>query len=262
MTATPRENIRELLLQIVNERQPKNGRPDGSLQQGAILREAASRLNIVNDPDLELAVLSLWNGLFQTGYLAWGMNLSNPDPPFFHITERGKHGLARLSRDPGNPVGYQAHVTSLGQLNSVAASYLSEALACYVAALHKAAAVMLGAASESIVLELRDAVATQLAAVGTSPPKALQNWQVKTLLDGLKVLIDRHTSTMPSDLRVEYEAYWSAFTQQIRSTRNDAGHPTSVDPVTPDAVHASFLVFPELVRTASKLLQWIPGNIK
>lgn len=262
MTTTPRTNIREVLLQIVHEHQPKNSRPDGSLQQGSILREAASRLNIVNDPDLELAVLSIWGSLFQTGYLAWGMNLNNPDPPFFHITDQGQEGLARLSRDPGNPVGYRAHVASLGSLNPIATSYLSEALACYVAALHKAAAVMLGAAAESIVLELRDTTANQLASQGAHVPKGLQGWQAKTVTDAIKVLLDRNTSAMPYDLRVEYEAYWPAFTQQIRSTRNDAGHPSSIDPVTPDAVHASFLVFPELVRTTSKLMQWIPGHLK
>lgn len=262
MSGMPRTNIREVLLQIVQERQPKGGRPDGSLQQGSILREAASRLNIVNDPELELAVLSIWNSLFRTGYLAWGMNLNNPDPPFFHITETGKQGLARLSRDPGNPIGYQAHVAALGQLNPVAASYLSEALACYVASLHKAAAVMLGAASESMVLELRDVLSAQLSSVGTSAPKALQDWRVKTILDALKTILDRYTAAMPADLRVEYEAYWPAFTQQVRTTRNDAGHPSTVDPVTTDTVHASFLVFPELVRTASKLLRWIPEKVK
>jgi hypothetical protein len=34
------------------------------------------------------------------------LNLSNPNPPFFHITDRGCRTLESLSRDPGNPSGY------------------------------------------------------------------------------------------------------------------------------------------------------------
>jgi hypothetical protein len=34
-----------------------------------------------------------------------GVNLSNPNPPFFHFTERGRRALERLSRDPEIPPG-------------------------------------------------------------------------------------------------------------------------------------------------------------
>ena len=43
--------------------------------------------------DQEQALLTQFYELFRTGYLAWGMNLSNPDPPFFHITEQGTNAL-------------------------------------------------------------------------------------------------------------------------------------------------------------------------
>jgi hypothetical protein len=62
-------------------------------------------------------------------------------------------------------------------------------------------------------------------------------------------------------LREEFEAYWPAFTQQIRATRNEAGHPTSVDPVTADAVHASLLIFPELARLAKRLELWVKNDL-
>lgn len=238
--------------------QPK-GPLDGSLQSGLVLSETAKRLGITRNADLELALLTLWNDLFRTGYLSWGFNLNNPDPPFFHISDPGRRALARLSRDPGNPAGYLAHLYSAAKLNAVAQSYLGEALACFAAGLHKAAAVMLGAAAESIILELRDEVVTRLAAIGASVPKSLQDWRVKTVLDGLNDALTSRMAQMPYELRTEFEAYWPAFTQQIRATRNDAGHPSSVDPVAPDAVHASFLVFPELARTATRLLEWVPG---
>jgi hypothetical protein len=59
------------------------------------------------------------------------------------------------------------------------------------------------------------------------------------------------------ELRERYEMYWSAFAGQIRTARNDAGHPTSIDPVTADTVHASLLIFPELAGLAGALWNWV-----
>lgn len=203
-----------MVLTVVREQQPKNP-IDGSLQQGTVLNEVARRLGIVNDPDQEQAVLTLWNDLFRTGYLAWGLNLNNPNAPFFHVTERGRRALERLSRDPGNPAGYLKHLSSIGKLNPVAQSYLLEGLDCFVAGLHKAAAVMLGSAAESIVLEVRDTTVQRITALGSSPPKALIDWKLKSVLDGLNMFLGSKASQMPKDLREGFESYWPAFTRRF-----------------------------------------------
>jgi hypothetical protein len=85
---------------------------------------------------------------------------------------------------------------------------------------------------------------------------------VKTILDGLLDVLDSKKASFPRPLREEFDAYWSAFAQQIRTTRNDAGHPTSVDPVTEDSVHAAFLVFPEQASLAMRLKEWILKELK
>jgi hypothetical protein len=260
MPTPPTADIRETLLKVVDDLQKDP--TQSSLQQGLVLKEAAKRLGCRRNAESELAILSLWSDLFRTGYLAWGFNLDNPNPPFFHITESGRRALERLSRDPGNPAGYLAHINSIANLNVVARSYLNEGLACFGAGLHKAAAVMLGAASESMILEIRDVLLARMNTVGLDVPKGLQDWRVKAINDALGKVLSAHLTCMPRDLRDKYEAFWPAFTQQIRSTRNDAGHPSSVDPVAPDSVHASFLVFPEVARTATELLEWIPNSLK
>jgi len=81
-------------------------------------------------------------------------------------------------------------------------------------------------------------------------------------LDAIKKELDPHTRNMPNPLNEAYEAYWSAFIQQIRTTRNDAGHPSSIEPVTEDSVHASLLIFPELVKLAYDLMDWISSGYK
>ena len=62
---------------------------------------------------------------------------------------------------------------------------------------------------------------------------------------------------MGHKLRESFEAYWPAFTQQIRAVRNEAGHPVSVEPVTDRAVHSSLLIFPELAVLSSNIMHWI-----
>lgn len=119
---------------------------------------------------------------------------------------------------------------------------------------------MVGAASESIIIELRDELVSRIASLGRTVSKELEYWMIKKVLDAFKKDIDSHKSSMPSGLKDAFDAYWPAFVQQIRINRNDAGHPSSIEPVTPESVHASLLVFPELVRLAAELRAWIQSS--
>jgi hypothetical protein len=255
------QDVRHALLEEVAAAQPKSPM-DGTLQQNAVLSRVSQRLAIVNDIELEQLVLAEWYALFSTGYLSWGHNLNNASPPFCHVTARGKGALTSLSQDPSNPKGYMAYLNSLAPLNPVASSYLSEALDCYVGGHHKASAVMTGAAAESLVLELRDRLSQRLHTLGQTVPPKLGDWRIKTVLDELQHIVEGKKSTLQHGLREEFYAYWSAFTQQIRAARNDAGHPSSVDPVSPEAAHASLLVFPLLARLAYRLNDWATNQLK
>jgi hypothetical protein len=44
-------------------------------------------------------------------------------------------------------------------------------------------------------------------------------------------------------------------------TRRCDGHPSVVDPVTPDTVHASLLIFPEMLKLATDLRLWVSDNL-
>lgn len=247
-------NIREALLNEI-----AGISPGPSLQSSSVLQNTANKLGIRGGPS-EQAILTQFSELFRTGYLAWGYNLSNPNPPFFHLTEQGRRTLAQLSGDPGNPDGYLRRVNAVGPANPIARAYLEEALSCYVSDLNKASAVMLGASAESLVLELRDEIASKIIANGNQPSNDLKDWRLARILRGLKAVLDGQK--LPSELATRYESFWPAFTQQIRSIRNEAGHPQAVDPITPDTVHAALLVFPELLRLAIELRNWAAKNLK
>jgi hypothetical protein len=278
----PSPSIREILLEVIEGQRPTdNSGP--TLQQVSVLEEAQKRLakkvnsnseapNSVHiqrygapplrlSPEMEEALLTQWGELFRTGLLAWGLNLSNPNPPFFHLTDIGKTALANATRDPSNPAGYLRHLDSVATLNPISRSYLLEGLDCYVAGLIKASAVMIGAAAEGIVIELAKHTELKLISLNRTPPKGLSDWKVKTLSEALRSIFETQKNTMESELRESVVANWPGFSYQIRATRNEAGHPTSVEPVTSDRVHAAFLTFPELAKLANKLGEWVTNDL-
>lgn len=253
-------DVREAILEEIREVQ---GRPHGAtLQNNAVLDAVGRKLGTRNNPVLEQAILTEWSELFRTGLLAWGLNLSNPNPPFFHVTDRGNLAFQSLARDPANAAGYMRHLSSQAHLDPIALSYLKEGLDCYIAGLYKAGAVMVGASAERIVLNVRDVLVQRLNALARPIPRGISDWKIKTVSDGLRSFFDGHKTAFSRELRESFEASWPAFAQQIRAARNDAGHPESIDPVTSDTLHASLLVFPELAKVANELERWVANDLQ
>lgn len=248
------EEIRKVLLEVVDE---YSKRGSGYCQTNPILTQAAQRLGIRHNEDLEQALLTAWHDQFREGHLAWGLNLGNPDPPFCHVTEKGRETLRNMSRDPANPDGYMAHLQKKTTLNEVASSYISEAVKTYNSNCFKAAAVMVGCAAESLTLELREKLVEKMTKLGRRIPRQLQDWRIRTVIEALRSELDSNKAKMDLKLREAFEAYWPAFTQQIRAVRNEAGHPISVDPMDDSRVHASLLIFPELAVLSKELRDWI-----
>jgi hypothetical protein len=241
--------IRRVLLEVMQANA-------NNLQSRSVLEEAARQLRGVPHQ----AILTVFGDFFRTGHVAWGYNISNPDPPFMHITEQGRRALAHLSRDPFNTDGYLAHLDGAAQISPIARSYVEEALRTWVADCHKASAVMIGAASERLILDVRDALVARMQSLGQAPSNDLTDWRIGRVLRAIDALLDPRRNTMPGQLREAFDAFWSAFTGQIRLARNDAGHPVSIDPVTQERVHASLLIFPELAALATGLADWISAN--
>ena len=245
-------NIRELILGEVKAQTPTS-QMQQTLQRGSVLNAVRKKLPMGVD---DQAILTEWSDLFRTGLFAW-YHLMNVDPPHFHVTERGQQALAYIARDPANPAAYLRHLDSIAKLPDVAASYLREGLDCYVDGRFKASAVMVGCAAESVILTLRDGTVTKLQALNKPVPKAMEDWRIKVISDSLHDFFHGYVKTFSRELKEPFEAYWTAFAQQIRAVRNEVGHPSSIDPVTPDTVHASLLVFPELARLARGLGDWV-----
>jgi hypothetical protein len=90
----------------------------------------------------------------------------------------------------------------------------------------------------------------------------LSDFRIKNVLEALYDELQAQQHDMPHALKEDFAAYWPAFSQQIRATRNEAGHPMSIEPITADIVHASLLVFPGLAKISTKLLEWVQTHYK
>lgn len=251
--------IHQTLLEVIKE---KSEIPNSSLQSGSVLKDTAQRLGTFGKRDQEQALLTAWYDQFRNGLLSWGKNLSNPDPPFCHLTDKGRVALRHLSRDPANPDGYLEYLLSVGELSPIAESYAKEALHAYNSSCFRATSVMIGCAAESLILELRDAFVARLGGLGRSVPKKMNNWRIKAVLEAIKKALDDQKGDMDAKLRESCEAYWPAFTQQIRAARNEAGHPASLESANEQTVHASLLIFPELSLLTQQIKKWLETGFK
>ena len=257
-------DIRSILLKIVSEKDEyiRQDPMRASLEQGSILQEVQKLSGWSQSDEMQKAILTYWYDLFRNGILSWGYNLSNPDPPFCHVTAHGRKVLENISRDPSNPDGYIAFLTRNANLDSIALSYIEEALKTYNSDCITASSVMVGAAAERLVLNIQASLIDRMESLEAKIPKDLKDWRAKKILGAIESVLRQRKKKIPTSLFESFEAYWPAFNHQIRTARNESGHPVSIQPVTPDRVHASLLIFPELRILADKLKSWIEKEMK
>ena len=245
---------RKVMLDVISEFQKMEQEP---LQTKVILHDVLKRLKCPKELQIEQAVLTLWHDLFRNGQLSHGFNFDNPGENYCHLTDAGRETLKHASRDPANPSGYLEYLEKQGSVVPVARSYVEEALHTYNSDCFKAAAVMTGAATERLVLDLRDTLVAGITTAGRHPAPNLADWRYKTVRDAITVELDSQKANMYRKDAEAYSSFWIPLTEQPRVARNDAGHPVSIDPVTRETVHASLLLLPELIGLCARMTAWI-----
>ena len=106
-------------------------------------------------------------------------------------------------------------------------------------------------------MSLRDKLVAKITAGGGTPPPDLVTWVISRVLLAIETQLTARVNDMDRNLRERFESYWPAWMGLFRMTRNDAGHPKSIDPITRDAMHAALLLFPEQVRLSFDLSTWV-----
>jgi len=104
------------------------------------------------------AVRQLLLQLLVQGLPVWGCDDINPNWLFYGVTDYGQSILKREGARLHDPDGFlKESATTNPQADSAVLDYLEEAVRAFNSDCHKAAAVMLGCASEQLVLVLHEA---------------------------------------------------------------------------------------------------------
>ena len=80
-----KDELQRVLWEVIEECLSKGA---GYSQEGVVLREVGERLNIFNDQRIQQDLLTIWHDQFRAGHLSWGLNIDNPNAPFFHKPNR------------------------------------------------------------------------------------------------------------------------------------------------------------------------------
>lgn len=176
--------------------------------------------------------------------------------PFFHLTSYGQRVLENTEYQPYDPDGYlrkiQAEITGI---DPVIIRYLEECLACFRRNLLLSAAVMLGCAAEKAIIQLVEVFGVTL----QNEDKVVFEKDTSTFIisrkyNALWSRLEPMAKTLPDNLGDHLGNILDRIFDIIRTTRNEAGHPSG-NPIEKETVHANLLLFPIFCKRIYKLIE-------
>jgi hypothetical protein len=183
--------------------------------------------------------------------------------PFLSLTDHGQKVVQETNPVPYDPDGYLARLErTTGGLHPTVKTYLAESLSALRTGNRLSAAVMLGAASEMVFLELCSAIAAAIA--NSSERKRFEDRTApkKRMVDRVSAVDDWLTqkkSQLPGDWqRPEQIGLVNKIADLIRNRRNDAGHPQDPPAVlSHEETYALLMVFPHYCQKVYELKGWL-----
>ena len=212
--------------------------------------------------DETLIMEVVWSLIIQ-GILVPGINDSNPNLPFIRLTEYGRRCVAEERFLPHDPDGYlREFQIAVPGVDTVILEYLTESLQCYVHGLNRAAAVMLGAASEQAALLLFESFAGSLSPQNGERFRSAIDKATSTYRK--YEIFERHFSPVKDrldpNLTHNLDSMIRGVFDLIRNSRNDAGHPASGVEVSRDAIYSQLRLFVPYCKRIYQLISWFSAN--
>jgi hypothetical protein len=177
-----------------------------------------------HDADLYLEVF--W-ALFREGIITLGSNDSNPNFPFFRVTQYGTNSLN--NQDPyffTDVSDYERQLRAVvPSVHAVTMLYVKEAVQTFRIGCLLASSVMIGVASEHTFNLLLETVEVN----AVHGPKFAKVFKEKTILRRLtqfKKALDDHPELLTGEAKEDLDTRFMGVVSLIRTYRNDAGHPT------------------------------------
>lgn len=214
----------------------------------------------------KLAILTnevLWEFIFQR-IISPGLNSSNPELPFFHITEYGNKVLREEEYVPHDPTGYLERFRSqIPNYDPTVESYLEESLNCFVSGNLIASIVMLGVASERIFLLLCESLSNSIVnpTEKANFENILKSNAIKPKMDWVLRKIETIQNQRPRPLPDNANIMMTVVFDFIRRQRNDLGHPQENPPkITREEAFVNLKIFPTYFKIANQVIEYLNNN--
>ena len=226
-------------------------------QRGFIPKQERGREKLPPGDEEKVREL-FWSLIIIQGVLMPGHDGMNPNVPFFSLTEYGREVVNSEDPVPHDPDQYLIHLKGLApELDQVAVSYVAEGLECFQRGTYTASMVMLGVASEKLILDLANAVHKAL--LGKEAENLLREIQRGKIARIYEETMKRLTPRMPrlpNPLNDGLGAHIDGVFTTIRTHRNQAGHPSGqmIDRLTALGLYSSF---PFYCKRVSELIEHI-----
>ena len=190
-----------------------------------------------------------------------GLNVNNPNLPYFALTEYGSQVINSDDPAPHDPDSYLKHLKEVApNLDPIAISYVEEGLECFQRGTYRAAVVMLGVSCERLTSDLANTVQKALSGTeATNLQNVLERGQIAEIYDEIMKRLTPRFDRLPRDLTDGIESHLDGVFAILRTHRNEAGHPTGVmiDRITALGLFSSF---PFYCKHASDLISYIQNN--
>jgi hypothetical protein len=177
--------------------------------------------------------------------------------PHYHLTEYGEKVISTTEYQPHDPDGYLARIkTDIPEIDEVIIRYLEESLSCYRKNLLLAAAVMLGCAAEKAILLLIEAFGKTLTGSNkTDFEKEINTHIISRKYRALWTRLEPMAERLPDNLGDNLRNIIDGTFDIIRTTRNEAGHPSG-NIIEKETVHANLLLFPIFCKRIYGLIKY------
>lgn len=187
-----------------------------------------------------------------------------------HSQGRGQSAAATATFDPCRPEEYLRSLARMNNLDESTRSCIGEALQTYQAGCYKAAAVLLGVATERVYLDLRHSfmnsygrLKQDVAWDQSGKARVLWRQMAQSLYSQLKAGARKFPDRAREWDRLAraLDARVDGFSYLLRFGRDEAYRPASFEFITPGEVHAALALMPHLIELVHQLQYWTSKHL-
>ncbi len=226
-------------------------------------RAFGSGRQILDRGDQSLILEVIWSLIVQ-GILVPGLDDANQSWPFLRLSEYGRRCVEEDHLLPHDPDGFlQEFHQAVPDADPVIVDYLTESLQCFIHGLNRAAAVMLGGASEQAILLLVKGFANSFADATKRKRFESDIQKSQSIFRSFEHFEKQFAlikGCLPKNLTDNIDSLLRGIFDLIRNSRNDAGHPASGTLVDRDVVYSHLRLFIPYCTRIYDLIGWFEAH--